>query len=37
MTILVLYWRVDYLLWRDGPILAAKEAIDLLLRGINKS
>jgi hypothetical protein len=34
IIILVLYWRVDYLLWRDGSILAAKEAIDQHLRSI---
>jgi hypothetical protein len=34
MVILVLYWRVDYLLWRDGPILAAKDTLEQYLNGL---
>jgi hypothetical protein len=34
MIILVLYWRVDYLLWRDGPILEAKAVLERYLKGL---
>ena len=34
MVILVLYWRVDYLLWPDGPILAAKDTLEQYLTGL---
>ena len=34
ITILLLYWRVDYLLWRDGSMMAAMNAIEERLRSI---
>ena len=34
MIILVLYWRVDYLLWRDGPILVATDRLEQYLNGL---
>jgi hypothetical protein len=34
MTILVLYWRVDYLLWRDGPMMTAMNAMEERLGSI---
>jgi hypothetical protein len=33
MVVLVFYWRTDYLLWRDGPLLVAKDILGRL-RGI---
>ena len=33
MIVLIAYWRADYLLWRDGPLLVAKDILGRL-RGI---
>ena len=30
MLILVLYWRVDFLLWRDGPAFVAEDILKRL-------
>jgi hypothetical protein len=34
MIILVMYWRVDYLLWRDGSMMTTMNAIEEHLRSI---
>jgi hypothetical protein len=36
MAFLALYWRFDYLLWRDGPILAAMNTLNERLRGVGQ-
>jgi hypothetical protein len=36
MITLSMYWHVDYLSWRDGPILSAKASMDLLLSLVHK-